>query len=203
MKNLTRPSVSAAANVLRSLLLHNDKKHLFLTGSRGIGKSTLLSAALGKPAHGLISHAVLPVPGSPPSHVMLTRADTGASACIGRYQDRMTAVPDGFSLGLQAIRDFLQSDETDFVIDEIGYLGNSLVVKRLKSFEKRGRPAGGGISTLYWKGKAFPTLEKAALNTPSISIFASTTAILWVVLSRSNTSKNLLLIWRILSASFS
>ncbi|MBQ2667908.1 MAG: NTP transferase domain-containing protein [Clostridia bacterium] len=126
MENLTRPSVSAAANVLRSLLLHNDKKHLFLTGSRGIGKSTLLSAALGKPAHGLISHAVLPVPGSPPSHVMLTRADTGASACIGRYQDRMTAVPDGFSLGLQAIRDFLQSDGTDFVIDEIGFLEGSV-----------------------------------------------------------------------------
>lgn len=125
METVFRPAPKIAANALKSQFLHNEKKHLFLTGSRGIGKSTLLNAAFGTPAHGLVSRAVLPTGTPPPSHVMLTRTDTDESVCIGRYKGKMTAVPEGFSLGIQAIRDFLHLDETDFVIDEIGFLEES------------------------------------------------------------------------------
>ena len=126
METVFRPALKAAANVLKSRFLHNEKKHLFLTGTRGIGKSTLLNAAFGAPTHGLVSRAVLPAGTPPPSHVMLTRTDTDESACIGRYKEKMTAVPEGFALGIQAIRDFLHSEETDFVIDEIGFLEESV-----------------------------------------------------------------------------
>ena len=54
METVFRPALPAAANVLRSLLLHKQKKHLFITGSRGIGKSTLLKIIAGvmKPTKG-------------------------------------------------------------------------------------------------------------------------------------------------------
>lgn len=122
METVFRPELRAAANVLRSRFLHNEKKHLFITGSRGIGKSTLLNAAFGTPKHGLISRAIRPMDGQPPSHVELTRTDGGETSVIGRHRGKMTVEPDGFTLGINTIREFLESDEDVFILDEIGFL---------------------------------------------------------------------------------
>lgn len=126
METVYRPHLNAAANVLYSRFLHNEKKHLFITGSRGMGKSTLLNTAFEEIGYGLFSHAVRPVEGQPPSHVELTRADTGETTVIGRYKGKMSIEPDGFALGLRTIEEFLKSDNDVFFLDEIGFLEESV-----------------------------------------------------------------------------
>ncbi|HKM34553.1 MAG TPA: NTP transferase domain-containing protein [Lachnospiraceae bacterium] len=119
---------------------NSHKKHLFITGSRLCGKSTLLGDLLtlldlpdGQKPQGIITQL------TPGSHVTLTNCQTGESAVIGRYvpEEKHTgnledSLPDGcqmepvregfLTLGMDTLYKALQSDCPWFIIDEIGYL---------------------------------------------------------------------------------
>lgn len=105
------------------------KRHLFLTGSRQIGKSTFLtrliplfSDSLSMP--GITTRAI------PGQCVILEDNMTGQSAVIGRFNaakkgfgNQMEPLEEGFlNIGIPAIHHLAASDSDWVFIDEIGYL---------------------------------------------------------------------------------
>lgn len=106
----------------------SGKHHLFLTGSRGCGKTTLLKEVLP-----LLSEQ--PVPSittfaEKKKGVWLQETLSGETAPIGIYnplapgpENRMTPVPEGFlTLGLSALKRGAEHNSPWFSLDEIGYL---------------------------------------------------------------------------------
>lgn len=117
---------------------NSHKKHLFITGSRQCGKSTLLSE--------LLPLLDLPTGQNPPGimtsviqgkHVTLTDLNTQESTIIGRYipgkEDvnknsltdccQMEPVREGFlTLGMGILHKAMQSESPFVIMDEIGYL---------------------------------------------------------------------------------
>jgi len=118
MSYLSAEAVLTAFSVLQ-------KRHLILTGSRGIGKSTLLAAILGS-----LHIAPSITSGFDATRtVVLTDHLTKASAVIGRPCTdasgckRMQPVSEGFrNLGVAAIERLLASDLEYVSVDEIGFL---------------------------------------------------------------------------------
>jgi len=118
MSYLSAEAVLTAFSVMK-------KRHLILTGSRGIGKSTLLAAILGS-----LHIAPSITSGFDATRtVVLTDHLTKASAVIGRPCTdafgckRMQPVSEGFrDFGVAAIERLLASDLEYVSVDEIGFL---------------------------------------------------------------------------------
>lgn len=115
-----------ANSILRSFRA-SGKRHLLLTGGRGIGKSTLLHALmplLCPDAPGLITTAY------PADRVEMRESVTGRTAVIGRFdparpvgENRMRAIPDGFlQLGVPTLHHMAAGENAWAVLDELGYL---------------------------------------------------------------------------------
>lgn len=127
---------------------NSHKKHLVLTGSKGIGKSTLFQElfaflptsvpALHQDSHsvtipGITTHAI------PQTEVLLRDNMTGETAVIGRFSSstsseagaghQMLPVETGFlTLGMNVLKKFSASlpyDSSWVTFDELGYLENS------------------------------------------------------------------------------
>lgn len=107
----------------------SGKRHLFLTGSRQTGKSTLLTQLIP-----LLS-GPLPMPGIttravPGQCVILEDNTTGQSAVIGRFNgaikgfgNQMEPLEEGFlHTGVPALRHLTEANGDWVFIDEIGYL---------------------------------------------------------------------------------
>lgn len=101
---------------------NSGKRHLLITGSRGMGKSTLLHALFPQPLPGLTSWA------EPGKGVFLRENGTGNTCPIGRFDptlpgpgNKMVPCPEGFeTLGIPALSRCAGSPWVS--IDEIGYL---------------------------------------------------------------------------------
>ena len=120
MEIKNRPEIKPLAMVLRDII-KNEKRHIFITGSKGIGKSTLLKAALGEITRGLLSFAVWNESTVHPDCVRMVNAESKEEAVIGKYENgRMQAVRVGFDLGIKAVEAY--DGEGPFVIDEVGFL---------------------------------------------------------------------------------
>ncbi|MBQ8898662.1 MAG: NTP transferase domain-containing protein [Clostridia bacterium] len=117
MEKMTRPPVSIGAECVKNLWRRSGKRHLFITGSKQRGKSTLFSAMFGQNA-GLFSRFDRDA-----GLVELKNAQTGRASVIGRLENgKMTPVPGGFDHGTDALNSW---SEGTFFIDEIGFLESS------------------------------------------------------------------------------
>lgn len=108
----------------------SGKRHLFITGYRQVGKTTLFNKILpiieekGKPLHGLTSYMV------PKTAVMLRDNITGAEGAVGIYCPEKATVgknmiphSDGFfAVGIPAMEKALISESRWVTIDELGFL---------------------------------------------------------------------------------
>ena len=106
------------------------KKHLFITGYRQVGKTTLFNKIIpfiaedGKILHGLTSYMV------PGTAVMLRDNVTGAEGAVGIYCPEKATVgknmipgSDGFfAVGIPALERALDSGSRWVTIDELGFL---------------------------------------------------------------------------------
>jgi len=118
----------------------SNKKHIIITGSRGIGKTTLLKK--------IITDMNTEVPGlttwcKPHKAVYMSLNKTTTPVMIGQFnpnssskENRMQPVPDGFNVYGVRLLDKLIHDSSEWVfIDEIGYLESSCVAYTKKLYE--------------------------------------------------------------------
>lgn len=132
MHSITPAAWQLSAASVWNAFSNSGKRHLLFTGSRGIGKTTLLSAILSgqfsKPLPGLTSRAV------PGQEVLLTDNLSGKTARIGVFNPE--AAPDspkmkpcaaGFcELGIPALQSAIASDSSFVSLDEIGFLESDI-----------------------------------------------------------------------------
>ncbi len=115
-----------ARSIIRSLEI-SRKKHLFITGSRSIGKSTLAQQLLpllaDSPVPGFATHV------TPQVCVTLQDLSTGRSGTIGQATQStlpglgMQCAEDGFlSVGISALQAAAEAPCAWVVLDELGYL---------------------------------------------------------------------------------
>ncbi|NCC44177.1 MAG: hypothetical protein EOM18_11520 [Clostridia bacterium] len=138
MNHTKTPAVQPASKSIMRSFVTSNKKHLLITGSRGIGKSTLvkeLLKLLSCPTvlPGITTHAF------PQSHVEIMDNLTGQKAVIGQYSqdaqkplsgagsgNHMLPIYDGFrTLGIPALKNAIHSDCPWVFLDELGYLESS------------------------------------------------------------------------------
>ena len=120
-RNNLMPSVLAA-------FAASGRRHLFITGARGIGKSTLVRALCDSIPCRRITTAARPM-----SEVRMTDGKTGGSAQIGIFDPtlpgtsrKMRPTPDGFArFGCELLLRCMRDDREWICIDEIGYLEGS------------------------------------------------------------------------------
>lgn len=121
------PVYRLTANSIASSFRASGKRHLFLTGGRNSGKTTLLRAVvplLCPDAPQLFTTAY------PADRVEMREAATGHTAVIGRFdpalprgENRMRSVPVGFvQLGVPALHHMAAGKSAWAVLDELGYL---------------------------------------------------------------------------------
>lgn len=127
---MTDPSDNRFANIpdgdaVMRAFLASGRRHLLLTGGRGVGKSTLLSSlTAGKGYPGITTAA------QPKTAVTLTDNQTGQRATVGIYdpdlpgtERKMRPTPDGFAIFGRDVLTRCAASPGDFVtLDEIGYL---------------------------------------------------------------------------------
>lgn len=120
---MNRPAAKPAASSLKSIFLESGKRHLLITGSKKIGKTTLLRAAFPDVKYSITSTAVMT--GEPhPDKIILNCGED--SALIGKYEaDHMETIPEGFELGVRAIDSFIEKEAELVLVDEIGFLESS------------------------------------------------------------------------------
>lgn len=119
---MNRPAIAPAAISLKSIFRNSGKKNLIVTGSKKIGKSTLLRAAFPDISHSLLSTAVMSVH-THPDRILLGCSDCPDASVIGIYRtDHMEPQPEGFLPGIQTIERFITTGAESVLIDEIGFL---------------------------------------------------------------------------------
>lgn len=113
-------------NVVKDYL-DSGKRHLVITGERGIGKSTLVSYLLnGRTPEGLCSRLVKDDDGSHPVRVVMKRWGDDSEFVIGLPEGgRCRPVKEGFHRAETFIRQMCDSTGKWFVVDEIGYMESS------------------------------------------------------------------------------
>lgn len=112
------------ANSIWTSFQNSGKRHLFVTGGRGVGKTTLLHALFPRSIPGLTTWA------EPGKGVFLRENGTENVCPIGRFdpalpgrENKMAPCPQGFSgLGIPALRRCALGASPWVTLDEIGYL---------------------------------------------------------------------------------
>ena len=102
------------------------KRHLLITGSKGIGKTTLLKEILKGYDNfgGIITYVRRDIEGFPETVILKDILDSNKSAIIGkRINNVMTPIVEGFEgQGLEILKKYNSSTKDTIVIDEIGFL---------------------------------------------------------------------------------
>lgn len=113
-------------NYIWNSFLNSGKKHLVLTGSHRVGKTTRFQAFCahlkekGEALPGITTYVV------PGEGVMLRENETNAEKAIGRFdveRKTMNPVSEGFAaLGCPVLKQMLESENEWVTIDELGFL---------------------------------------------------------------------------------
>lgn len=109
---------------LWNAFFHSGRRHIILTGSRGIGKTTLLGALFPEGLPGITTWAV------PRTAVYLKENGTDTIVQVGAVnealpdvENRMELCTDGFTaVGIPALQRCMESDAEWVSIDEIGFI---------------------------------------------------------------------------------
>ena len=112
---------------VRTAFQSSGKTHLFITGGRKTGKTTLLKTLFPSPMRGITTWAV------PAKQVLMRENGTEKTAQIGKYdstlggrENKMRMCAEGFlQVGIPALQSCMISDDEWITIDEIGYLETS------------------------------------------------------------------------------
>lgn len=129
---MVRGEKHASATEVLAAFRQSGKRHLFLTGSRGVGKTTLRRALcpLLSCTAGVETFAERPRPGEPPDRIILrSLAEPERCSEIGTPDQRRTsmiALPEGFALGKHLLEECAQSPAEWVMVDEVGYLENAV-----------------------------------------------------------------------------
>ncbi len=117
------PALRPAASCIWHIFRSSGKKHLFLTGSRKSGKTTLLHELCPEMLPGITTWA------EPGKAVYLQENRTGLVAQVGRFdpaiptaENRMRPTAGFDALGVDALRRCMDAPAGICTIDEIGYL---------------------------------------------------------------------------------
>lgn len=118
------PASLLTADCIWNSFRNSGKRHLFLTGTRGSGKTTLFNQLFPQPHPGLTTWA------QPRQAVYLRDNLSGQTVRIGIYDEtlpgpgnQMALLKDGFtSLGIPVLMQCMESGDPWITIDEIGYL---------------------------------------------------------------------------------
>lgn len=122
--NPVRKSPDRLAQLVREEFDKSGKRSLLITGSKGIGKTTLLEhLCAGQAFPGVRSWAERAEDGTAFTVWLQDRA-TGRCAAAGRWQQgKMQPCPEAFeTLGVQALRTAVSAAGEWAVVDEIGFL---------------------------------------------------------------------------------
>lgn len=112
---------------VRTAFQSSGKTHLFITGGRKTGKTTLLKTLFPSPMRGITTWAV------PAEQVLMRENGTEKTAQIGKYdstlggrENKMRMCAEGFlQVGIPALQSCMITDDEWITIDEIGYLETS------------------------------------------------------------------------------
>ena len=118
------PAYKLTKNCIWNSFQNSSKKHIIITGNRGIGKSTLLKTLFPNGLPGITTWA------KPGTAVYLKENTTEKITKVGVFdptlsgtENKMQLYGNGFStLGMDALRNTLQHESEWISIDEIGYL---------------------------------------------------------------------------------
>ncbi len=109
------------------LFEQSEKRHLLITGSKSIGKTTLCEALIkGHSVPGLRSYAERSPDGTP-SHIFLQERTGSRHCCIGTFSDGAMH-PDAHAfdtIGVQLLADTEKNASPWAMVDEIGFLEQS------------------------------------------------------------------------------
>lgn len=126
MVNLEMRAPLELKEYIMKLFKGSGKKHLVITGSKQIGKSTLVREILRHETEygGIVTYLKLDHRNMPTEVVMEDILDRGKSCIIGEMTDNgMTAVSEGFEIdGVNLLKKYRLSKIETIVIDEIGFL---------------------------------------------------------------------------------
>ena len=124
MKHIETHAYRLTSNCIWNSFHNSQKKHIIITGNRGSGKSTLLNKLFPNILPGVTTWAI------PQTGVYLKNNLTNETSQVGIYnpaldgfENKMELIGNGFAtLGIQALREALESPSNWVSIDEIGYL---------------------------------------------------------------------------------
>lgn len=111
--------------LIAELFKTSNKKHLLITGSKGVGKSTLLKEMLkGQASYGGIKTQLLIDEDLSRKVILNDILDSDIRALVGRsLKDKMTPIISGFEdTGAFILNKYRNSHQELIVIDEIGFL---------------------------------------------------------------------------------
>ena len=119
-----RMSVEQLAKKVVNDYFVSEKKHLIITGRRGIGKTTLLKYLLnGRKPEGLCSESIRDDKGRWPVRVVMRPWRSDEGFIVGLPKDgRCHPVEAGFEKAKTLVDQMIRSDDDWCVLDEIGYL---------------------------------------------------------------------------------
>ena len=123
------PAYKLTSNCIWNSFQNSNKKHIIITGNRGIGKTTLLHTLFPNTLPGVTTWS------EPKTAVYLKKNTTDKSIQVGSFdpdlsgfENKMQLCSEGFSsLGIEALKNALHSESEWISIDEIGYLESQCI----------------------------------------------------------------------------
>lgn len=124
MQNIQRPALNWLTDYTTNTFLDSGKKHLFLTGTRQIGKSTLFNALVENSDIKILRSFALWNDSGFPSKVILQPSEGGFCCVVGkRTSNGMLGCTQTFdSVGAKLVQSLAECSEEWVGIDEIGFL---------------------------------------------------------------------------------
>lgn len=140
IKKIKSISIEKMKKNVVKLFNYSNKRHLIITGSKGIGKTTLLREILKdrKNYGGIITRLVFEKADHPEYLLLEDALDNKNYSIIGKINNkfnRMIPILDGFeTFGVETLKKYRNNSVDLIIFDEIGYLEESTTVYQEELF---------------------------------------------------------------------